>query len=346
MNIILQEDISSFVDKISLGDEFRGKTFLITGATGLIGSILTKCLVKLDQVKQLNLIIVCPVRNIEKARTVFEDTFNCLVIVECDLCDYLKNLKKRFDYIIHCASPTSSRFFVENPVETYNLAVDSTRLILDNIKNYGTESMVFVSSLEVYGSILDDKEQVTEDCQGYINPLDTRSSYSMGKRSAECLCYLYSKEYDLPVKIARLTQTFGAGVSKDDNRVFAQFARSAVNNENIVLHTTGESAKPYCYTTDCICAILFIMLYGEKGQAYNVANESTYISIKEMAELIVEKFNPTIKVVQELHSDLGYAPITKLRLSTEKLRNLGWAPRYNLVEMFERYIKSIRINMI
>ena len=342
MNIILQEDISSFVEEISLGNEFRGKTFLITGSTGLIGSILTKCLVKLDQVKQLNLIIVCPVRSIEKAKAVFEDTFECLDIVECDLCDYLKNLKKRFDYIIHCASPTSSRFFVENPVETYNLAVNSTRLILDNVKNYGTESMVFVSSLEVYGSILDDKEPVTEECQGYINPLDTRSSYSMGKRSAECLCYLYSKEYDLPVKIARLTQTFGAGVSKDDNRVFAQFARSAVNNENIVLHTTGESAKPYCYTTDCICAILFIMLYGEKGQAYNVANESTYISIKEMAELIVEEFNPDIKVVQELHSDLGYAPITKLRLSTERLRNLGWTPKYDLVEMFERYINSIK----
>ena len=342
MNKILQDDISAFVGNVTFGDSFKRKSILITGATGLIGSILAKCLIKLNQEKDLYLKIVCPVRNVEKAKDIFADDLDSLEIIGCDLCDYLKSLKRRFDFIIHCASPTSSKFFIEKPVETYNLAVNSTRLILENIKNYGVDSMVYVSSLEVYGSILDDKEYVTEEIQGYINPLDARSSYSMGKRSAECLCYLYSTEYNLPVKIARLTQTFGAGVSKDDNRVFAQFAKSAVRNENIVLHTTGESAKPYCYTIDSICAILFIMLYGEKGQAYNVANESTYISIKEMAELIVKEFNPDIKVVQELHSDLGYAPVTKLRLSTEKLRNLGWTPRYNLVEMFERYLNSIK----
>jgi len=274
----------------------------------------------------------------------FEDEFEKIHFVECDLLAYLNGLSTddSFQYIVHCASPTAGKYMTEHPVETYLLAIDSTKAILEYARKSKQTGIVYASSLEYYGQNFDDSI-ITEDKLGYVDGTDPRSSYPLGKRAAEYLCTAYAKEYGVNVKIARLTQTFGAGVSPDDNRVFAQFARSIIAGEDIVLHTTGESAKPYSYTTDCISAILYILLKGEAGEAYNVANEKTYISIREIAELLCEEFNSNSKVVLDLHDDMGYAPVTKLHLSAAKLEALGWKPRFGLKEMFAKLIKSINV---
>jgi len=194
-----------------------------------------------------------------------------------------------------------------------------------------------LSSLEVYGSGLPDTK-ITEDMQGYWDVMSVRSSYPVAKRAVENLCCAYAAEYGVPVKVARLTQTTGAGIAKDDNRVIAQFAKLAAKGEDIVLHTTGESARPYCYTMDCVSALLYILLRGKKGEAYNVANEDTYISARGMAEFLRDNFNPSIDVRIELNDNMGYAPVSRLDLSTEKLRALGWQPRYDMKQLFERLI--------
>ena len=273
----------------------------------------------------------------------YGDEASAINFVECDLVEYLNGLTTNdyFQYIIHCASPTAGKFMTEHPVETYELAYDTTRALLKHAQRIDARGLVYVSSLEYYGQNNDDAI-ITEDKQGYVDNTDPRSSYPLGKRAAEYLCAAYAKEYGVKAKVARLTQTFGAGVSAEDNRVFAQFARSVIKGENIVLHTTGESAKPYCYTTDCISAILYILLKGDKGEAYNVANQNTYISIKDMAAFLRDNFNPEIDVRFEPHPEMGYAPVTKLHLSSEKLMALGWRPQYDLKEMFSRLITSIK----
>lgn len=338
MNKILKEDIDNFVSSFKLLDFPNGSKFLITGATGLIGSTLVYSLLALNK----NIQITCPIRNLDKAKATYSEDFDSICFIECDLVSYLSGLtdKDNFQYIIHCASPTEGKYMTEHPVDTYMLAIDSTRAILEYARKVQTD-IVYVSSLEYYGQNFDDK-LMTEDMQGYVNNTDPRSSYPLGKRAAEYLCAAYAKQFDVNVKVARLTQTFGAGVSADDKRVFAQFARSVIKGKNIVMHTKGESAKPYCYTTDCVSAILYILLKGEKGEAYNVANQETYISIKDMANFLCTHFNPQLKVVIEEHPEMGYAPVTKLNLSTEKLKSLGWLPRYGLYEMFDRLIKSFR----
>lgn len=334
---ILQEDVRLFANGFELTEHFRGKSVLITGGTGLIGSTLVKCLSALhDSVR-----ITIPVRNKKKVKQIYGDIENRLEIVECDLTEWGKTLDCHFDYVVHCASPTVGDYMVKYPVETFCFAYDSTRALLDYCNRTDVKSMVFVSSLEYYGQILRDKI-ITEDVQGYIDSVSSRSSYPLGKRAAEYLCVAYAAEYNTPVKIARLTQTFGAGVSKDDNRVFAQFARSIINGMDIVMHTTGESAKPYCYITDAIAAILYILLKGNNGEAYNVANEKTYISIREMAYFLRDTFNPHIDVIVNQTENHGYAPETKLRLDTQKIENLGWKPKYMLKEMFERLIAYLK----
>ena len=339
MNKIIKEDIDDFVSSFELAESLNGSKFLITGATGLIGSTLVHCLLALNN----GISITCPVRNLIKAKEMYGDEFSKVNFVETELMPFLNHLSKgdEYDYVVHCACPTAGYYMKEFPVETFELTVESTKTLLKYCKNTRFKSMVFLSSIEYYGQIFDDRI-ITEDILGYIDLSDSRSSYPMGKRASEFLCTSYAKEFGLNIKCARLTQTFGAGVSSNDNRVFAQFARSVIRGTDIVLHTKGESAKPYCYTTDTVSAILYILLKGKSGESYNVANPETYTSIREMAEFVIEKFNPSVKIIIDEKNNMGYAPITKLNLSTKKIMSLGWTPQKNLYCMFNNLLLSMK----
>lgn len=337
MDLIQKQDINDFVASFSLGKDLQGTCFLITGATGLIGSSLIHCLLALNR----DIHIFAPVRNKEKAEKIFDEKTDNLSIIDCDLlnCDYDKI--GNVDYIIHCAAPTSSKYFVEYPVETINMIYRCSYGLLEYAKLHSVKGFVCLSSLEVYGGVSDDSILMTEDFQGYIDPMSVRSSYPIAKRAVECLCRSYAMEYNIPVMVARLTQTTGAGIDTNDNRVIAQFARMAAKGDDIILHTTGKSSRPYCYTMDAISAILYILLRGEKGEAYNVANEDTYISVIDMGQYLCDEFNPNIKLRIDYQEGMGYAPETYLHLSTEKLRNLGWNPKYGLKDIFTRLLKYL-----
>lgn len=339
MNKYKKKDVEDFVSSFPLKDNIKGCSFLITGASGLIGSTLIHCLLALD--KEIK--VVAPVRNKRKTMEFFSDEELAKIhILECDITTYNYEEVGNVDYIVHCAAPTASKFFVECPVETFDVIYSGTRNLLDYARRHIVKGFIYLSSLEVYGEINDSSKLVTEDMQGYVDVMAVRSSYPMAKRAAENLCCLYASEYGVHVKVARLTQTTGAGITMGDNRVIAQFARLAAYGNDIVLHTTGESARSYCYTTDAISAILYILLKGQEGNVYNVANENTYISAKNMAEFVRTNFNPSINVRIELNDNMGYAPVTKLNLSTEKLKSLGWSPRYGLYDIFDRLIKSLK----
>lgn len=338
MNKIQREDIQYFVSSFPLRELLYNRTILITGATGLIGSSLVHCLLALD----CKIKVVAPIRDLKKAVRIFsQNELENIRLIECDIVSYNYDALCDIDYIVHCAAPTASKYFIEHPVETFDVIYSGTKVLLNYARKRQIKGFVYLSSLEVYGEIYDDSKPVCEDSQGYLDIMAVRSSYPMAKRAAENLCCLYAAEYGVPVMVARLTQTTGAGIALDDNRVIAQFARLATYGNDIVLHTTGESARPYCYTTDAVSAILYILFKGQKGNVYNVANENTYISARDMAEFVRVNFNPSIKVRVELKNDMGYAPVTKLNLSTEKLKGLGWLPRYGLYEMFDRLIKSL-----
>ena len=340
----LTEDLLAFAEKFPYAEDLRKRHFLITGATGLLGSIMTKALLALDEKHHLGLEIFCPVRSMEKARNVFGQDIQRLEIQEIPLTQInIQTTGEHIDSIIHFAAPTASKYFILHPAETMNTIVDGTSALLEYARSLrGLKGFVYVSSLEVYGSILDDTNTVTEDVQGYVDPMDSRSCYPLAKRATECLCHCYAEEYGIPTVTARLTQTFGAGISLTDNRVFAQFARSAVQNADIILHTEGLPARPYCYTTDAISALLYILLRGTAGKAYNVANESTYISIRDMAEMIRRLFAPKIhvRIIPEEHC--GYAPTTRLKLDCTRLRELGWTPQFDLPTMFGRLIRYLQ----
>lgn len=313
------------------------ENYLLTGATGLIGSALLRKLVTEGNS------VTCPIRNKEKARGLFDgEIYNKVQWIELPLEKYLQDMDKHFDYIIHCASPTASKYFVSNPVETLSFNIATTTAIMEYAKNHSVKGVLFLSSLESYGTVTEGDRLIDEDYQGYVNPLEVRSSYNIAKRTCECICHAYSQEYNVPVKVVRLTQIISSKVAEEDMRVYAQFARSAAREEDIILHTEGTSARQYLYIDDAVEALITVLMKGNSGEAYNVANEETYISIRSMAEFVQKHFNPEHKVVIQKRDDMGYAPVTKLRLSTKKLRDLGWSPRYGLFEMYEALIKELK----
>ena len=317
----------------------KTKNILITGATGLIGSALVKRLVKED------IELTCPIRNVEKVKTLFDnDVSNKVNWVETSIDSFLKNLSDSYDYIIHCASPTASKYFVSNPVETLSFNITTTTAIMEYAKNHSLKGVLFLSSLESYGMVTEGDILIDEDYQGYVNPLEVRSSYNIAKRTCECICHAYSQEYNVPVKVVRLTQVISSKVAQEDMRVYAQFARSAARGEDIILHTEGTSARQYLYIDDAVEAIITVLLKGNVGEAYNVANDETYISVRKMAEFVQKNFNPEHKVVIQKRDDMGYAPVTKLRLCTQKLRDLGWSPKYGLYEMYYALINDLKTN--
>lgn len=314
-----------------------GNKILLTGATGLIGSALVKRLVA------NGVCLTCPVRSLTKVRGIFEESvIENVNWVETSLEDYLANQNDSFDYIIHGASPTASKYFVDKPVETLLFNITTTTSLLEYARSHSIKGLVFLSSLESYGTILGDTEEITEDVQGYVNPMEARSSYNMAKRTCESLCHAYAVEYNVPAKVVRLTQTISPNISDDDMRVFAQFARHAAKGEDIELHTDGTTARQYIHIEDAVDSILCVLQNGLPGEVYNAAREDSYISIRDMAQFVQENFNPTGKVVFHLRDDMGYAPTTKLRLNTEKLRGLGWNAKYGLYDMFDHLISSLR----
>lgn len=332
----LNEDLNILAEYIK---GFEGSTIMVTGATGLIGSLCIKAMLQNGHISIIGL-----ARNPDKVHALFDNQTNTAFFYQ----DITKPIIDTIecDYIIHTANSTTSKYFVSNPVEVIDSIYTGTKQVLEYARKHSIKGMVYLSSMEVFG-VVNSENRVHEDELGKLDIQNVRSCYSEGKRLAELLCKSYSEEYKIPVRIARLAQTFGAGVQKTENRVFAQFARSAIKGQDIVLHTKGQSVGNYCYTRDAIKAIFLLLSKGNNGDAYTVVNEETTRTIAEMAEMVAREFsNGRSKVVFDIPKDnqFGYAPDTKLLLSSEKIRTLGWVPEVDLKRMYVRMIPSLMEN--
>lgn len=340
---VFQEDLETIAQADYIPwEQLRGKTCLITGATGLIGYTLTSALLYVGWKKQLDLTVVALVRNVEKAKQKFSAQLSQglpLRFVQGDV-EHLPLMDGPVDYVIHGASPTASKYFVEHPVETIHTAVTGTMNLMRLAKDKQCQGFVYLSSMEVYGSPQTD-EKIAESHSTNLDTMVARNSYPESKRLCESLCASYWAEYGLRAMSVRLTQTFGPGVDYNDNRVFAQFARSVIEGKDIVLLTKGETRRSYLYTADAVTAILTVLLEGQGGQAYNAANEDTYCSIYEMAELFADG-KVQVKIQCNEAETKQFAPVLRMNLDVSKLKGLLWGSKIKFSQMKDSMISEMR----
>ena len=344
---IFREDVEKAIEDNNIPwVQLENTDILITGATGLIGSTLASVFINANFKYNLKCKLHLLVRNVEKAKKIFgEDIQNTVDLIEGSVEKPDVDLEN-IDYIIHTASQTASKAFIEYPVETMTTNILGTRNLLELAKKKKVKAFVYLSTMEVYGCPEDDRK-INEEYECRIKPAEIRSSYPLSKLACENLCCDYYAEYGVPTVIIRLTQTFGPGVQYHDGRVFAEFARCVIEERDIVLKTKGETKRNYLYTMDAVRAILTAMLKGQKnGAVYNAANEDTYCSIAEMAETALKcSKNRKLKVKYQLTANieaLGYAPTLHMNLDTSKLRELGWKPSVQLQEMYENLICDLK----
>ncbi len=304
-------------------EKLYGCNILVTGATGLIGSCLVEVLM-LHPNKRFH--VYAAGRDEERARQRFarfvdNDNFHFL---HYDVTLPLQS-EVDFHFVIHAASNASPNFFTHRPVEI----IKANIIGLNNLIEYGMkhqmQRLLFVSTGEVYGE--GDGRIFTEEYSGYIDPTSPRSCYPASKRAAETLCISYMAEYGVDVVIARPCHIYGPNFTESDNRVYAQFIRNVLCGEDIVMKSSGTQFRSWCYVADCVSALLHILLKGENGQAYNIADNASNISIRQLAELVAETTGH--KVVMDIPSEeekKGYNKVTKSVFSTEKIEALGWKP--------------------
>ena len=306
--------------------DIQNKVFFVTGATGLIGMNLSRYLLSSGAH------VVCAARSEAKARKL--EFFDAVEWVFGDMSQpYV--YEGHIDYIIHTASPTDSQYFINHPVETINDTVLAMNHILNFAKDKAVSGFVFTSSLEVYGICTEDRFLREDEYYG-IDCTNVRSSYAEGKKLLECLAVSYCREYDIPVKIVRLCQTFGRGVTKEDNRVFAQFARSVLQGRDILLATKGETKRSYCSVDDAVQGILTVLLNGADGEAYNIASDHTYCSIYDMARAFAKGTNSNVIVGEGCSNQ--YLPTIQFGLDTSKAKKIGFVPKDDLESMISKFL--------
>lgn len=347
-NKIFKEDLD-YIINVSFIDwkKLNNKTIFVTGATGLIGYYLVSALIYRNLIANSNIKIIALVRNMSKAKDLFCKQLKIdknLKFVLGDL-EQIPSIDENIDYIIHGAAPTDSKFFANNPVETIKTIFSGTANILELANQKNIKQMVYLSTMEVYGSIQID-EKIDEQHNVYLDTMVARNSYPESKRLCENLCASYYSEYNLPVNIVRLTQTFGPGIKENDNRVFAQFIRASIENKDIVLLTEGKTRRSYLYLSDAVTAILTVLLSDKNGEVYNVANEETYCSIKEMADLVANEIScGKIKVVFNLgdkEKTKIFMPEMYMNLDVSKLKKTDWKANFTLKDMYLRTIKNLK----
>lgn len=324
-----KEDVLQIFEQDLPWGKLSGANILVTGATGLIGGCLVETLM-MNPKRDYQ--VFASGRNEERARKRFKDYADdsAFHFVKYDVMKPLDS-EVHFDYIVHAASNANPKFYATQPVEVMKANIDGVSNLIDYGINHGMKRFLYVSSGEVYGE--GDGRVFTEDYSGYVNCATPRACYPSSKRAAETLCVAYATEYGVDVVMARPCHIYGPHFTDQDNRVYAQFIRNVLRGENIVMKSTGEQFRSWCYVVDCVSALLHILLKGKCGEAYNIADGESNISIRELADTIAIIGGKEVVIdLPDADEKRGFNVVTKSVFSVEKLAILGWKPVNHIIQ--------------
>ena len=350
INEIVQSDMKDLTSRKEIPkDKLKGKKILVTGANGMLATYLIYFFMYLNETENADIDIYALTRNRSKAIKRFssfeeQKRFHLLI---GDVCDDI-NVDVSVDYIIHAAGNASPYFIVHDPVGIIRANTLGTMNVLNFAKNCERIRVLYTSTREVYGEMPFTVQEIFEDQCGSLDPTLPRSCYPESKRMAETLLESYRSQYNIDYVTVRIAHSYGPEMNIDnDGRVMADFISDVVHNRNIVLKSTGEIERAFCYITDAISGILIALLKGKCGETYNLANETEPMTIRDVAEQLVDVFpEKNIKVVFQVPKEmsLGYSRIGRIKLNTDKLAALGWKCRICLEQGLRKTVLSYEVS--
>lgn len=344
-NAIYQQNIKKATEVSLDWDKLSGKTVLISGATGMIASTLIDILMyqnqKIQEKSGIHIIAIS--RNMESAKVRFERYWDSkyFTYLSRDITKPLPELGD-VDYILHAASNTHPRAYATDPIGTITANVEGTHHLLEYAANHHCKRFFFFSSVEIYGENRRDVENFDEHYLGYIDCNTMRAGYPESKRLGEALCNAYAVQKGQDFVIGRFSRVYGPTMLESDSKAIAQFIKKAAAGEDIVLKSAGTQVYSYTYVVDAAMAALYLLLYAKSGDAINIADRDSDISLKDLAVILAEIAHT--KVVFESPDELeqaGYTTATRATLDSAKLEKLGWTAQTDIREGMRKTVACL-----
>ena len=323
-------------------NKLQGKSVMISGATGLVGSFFVDVLMS----KNIDCKVYALSRNEDKARARFLKwgNNNNLKYIQYDINKpFVNDTIGNVDYVLHLASNTHPMQYSTDPIGTITTNIIGLQNMLEFSVAHNATRFAFASSNEIYGENRGDTELFSEEYCGYINCNTMRAGYPESKRCGEALCQAYRSQKGLDIVIPRITRSYGPTMLMSDTKAISQFIKKGIAGEDIILKSTGTQYYSYQYVADTVSGLLTILLCGKSGEAYNIAAENSDIMMKDLASIIAEYAGR--KVVFEIPDAVeaaGYSKATKARLDGSKLISIGWSPRYDIRTGLKRTLDILK----
>lgn len=291
MSKLTSRDLNIIVDSIKQEAKvLEGKTILVSGGAGFIGSYITAVLYLLNKnvFKKK-----CKVISIDNYITGSRKNF--LINIKDKNFQLLSGdirlpiiTNEKVDYIIHAAGLASPYYYQKYPLETIESAVLGAKNLLELARLTKPESFLFFSSSEIYGDPDPKFVPTPETYAGHVSSVGPRACYDESKRLTETLCMTYKQIYGVPIKIIRPFNIYGPGMKHTDYRVIPTFVYNALKGKDLPVHDKGIQTRTFCYITDAIVAIFKVLISGKSGEVYNIGNDTPEIGIFELAQTITE----------------------------------------------------------
>ncbi|RHW43574.1 SDR family oxidoreductase [Neobacillus notoginsengisoli] len=315
------------------------KKVLITGVAGFLGSHLAK-----ELLNEGNFVIGLDNFSTGK-RSNLQGLLdnNRFFFKELDVCSsYLLDDPdvQHVQEIYHLASPASPKYYQAFPFETIQVNTIGTKNMLELAKRHQAK-MVFTSTSEAYGD--PEVHPQPETYRGNVNTWGPRACYDEAKRLGEVFCYEYFKRYNTKVKVARIFNTYSAGLANDDGRVISNFVTQALKGEDITVYGDGTQTRSFCYVSDTIHGLKLLMEKdGANGEIMNIGNPVEY-SIIELANLVKKLTSSTSSItfhpLPEDDPKVRRPSIIKAKII------LGWAPSITLTEGLQKTIQEYKVKL-
>jgi len=336
------------MEQLSLAP-LSGRTILLSGATGMIGKCIIELLMQHNHAHpdEEPIHIIALSRNGERAKERLAEYWNLesFRYIACDVNQEIPECGQA-DYIIHAASNTHPLQYSQDSIGTITANVIGTKNLLDYAVEHRTERFCFVSSVEVYGENRGDVERFQEDYLGYLDCNTLRAGYPESKRVGETLCNAYGQTHRLDFVIPRLSRTYGPTMLPSDSKAIAQFIKKAAAGEDIILKSAGTQLYSYTYAPDAAAGILTVLLKGKSGEAYNISDLESEVTLRQITEWLAEDNGVKVAFeVPDVTERAGYSTATRALLDTEKITALGWRPQVHMREGLVKTVRGMRENI-